>query len=63
MELLIHVVLQCADIASSLLGDNADFVKEVFFGFFLNFYRCTVHLGNVKIPFFFYQQMHILLTI
>jgi len=29
--------------------------------FFYNFYRCTVHLDNVK--FFFYQQMHFLLNI
>ena len=26
-----------------------------------NFYRCTVHLDNVKVP--FYQQVHLLLTI
>jgi len=26
-----------------------------------NFYRCTVHLHNVKVP--FYQQMHLLLII
>jgi len=38
--------------------------KSRFVTYLLNFsriYRCTVHLDNVKIP--FYQQMHILLSI
>jgi hypothetical protein len=43
------------DLSCLLPFRNRDDVMTLFF------YRCTVHLDNVKIP--FYQQMHLLLNI